>query len=267
MIRERISINPSDSAAWLEAMFEPSDTPRPAMLIIPGGGYAHVCYDREGWDIGDAFMEHGMTCFVLKYRVGPEYKYPEHLIDAALSMDYIRKNAAKYSIDPNRVYTVGFSAGGHLVGLISTKHREAEKLLGLPENATRPSGSIYCYPVVSSFCPTHGGSFYNLTGKQLSELTPEEASFYSIDTNVTPDTPPAFIWHTAADQAVPVLNSLRLAEAYIKAGVPVSLQIFPYGPHGISLATEKTWNENPDFIQPLAQGWVDAAADFLKTIG
>ena len=267
MIRERISINPSDPAAWLEAMAEPSDTPRPAMLIIPGGGYAHVCYDREGWDIADAFMKHGMNCFVLNYRVGPEYKYPEHLIDAALSMDYIRKNAAKYSVDPDRVYVVGFSAGGHLVGLISTKHKEAEKLLGLPENATRPSGSVYCYPVISTFCPTHGGSFYNLTGKQVSDLTPEEASFYSIDTNVTPDTPPAFIWHTAEDQAVPVYNSLLLANAYIKAGIPMSLRIYPYGPHGIALATKQTWKENPDFIQPLAQGWVDDAAEFLKTIG
>ena len=266
MINERIYINPSDSAAWLDTFVNESDMPRDAMLILPGGGYAHVCSDREGWDIADAFMKHGMNCFVLNYRVGPQYKYPEHLIDAALAMDYIRKNAAKYSIDPNRIFVVGFSAGGHLVGLISTKHKEAEKLLGLPENATRPSGSVYCYPVVSTFCPTHGGSFYNLTGKQVSELSAEEASFYSIDTNVTSETPPAFIWHTAEDQAVPVFNSFLLAEAYVKAGIPVSLHIYPYGPHGIALATKQTWKENPAFIQPLADGWVDAAADFLKTV-
>ena len=128
MIRERISINPSDPAAWLETVVLPSDTPRPAMLVIPGGGYSSVCADREGWPIADAFLKHGINCFVLKYRVGPEYKYPEHLIDAALAMDHIRKNAEKYSVDPNRIYTVGFSAGGHLVGLIATKHKEVEKL-------------------------------------------------------------------------------------------------------------------------------------------
>ena len=264
MIRERIFINPESESVWLESLAEPSDTPRDAMLVIPGGAYANVCVDREGWSIAEAFLKRGMNCFVLNYRVGEECKYPSPLIDAALAMDYIRKNAAKYSVNPERVFTVGFSAGGHLVGLISTKHKEAEKLLGLPENATRPSGSVYCYPVISTFCPTHGNSFYNLTGRQIEEFTDDEARFYSIDKNVTPDTPPAFIWHTATDNAVPVYNSLLLADAYIKAGVATSLHIFPYGPHGIALATEETSTGNPDFIQPLAECWVDLVADFIK---
>lgn len=266
MINERICINPEDSTVWLESYATPSDTPRDAMLVIPGGGYGHVCSDREGWPIAKAFFDRGMNCFVLNYRVGEGHRYPEQLIDAALAMDYIRKNAEKYSVNPDRVFTVGFSAGGHLVGLISTKHKEAEKLLGLPENSTRPSGSVYCYPVVSTFCPTHGGSFFNLTGKGSDEFTEEEARFYSIDTNVTPDTPPAFIWHTATDNAVPVYNSLRLAEAYIKAGVTASLHIYPYGPHGIALATEETSNGNPDYIQPLADGWVDCVSEFIKSL-
>ncbi len=266
MIRERIYINPDDNNVWLESLAEPSDTARDAMLVIPGGGYAHVCVDREGWPIAEAFMKHGMNCFVLNYSVDEKSKYPDQLVDAALAMDYIRKNAEKYSINPERVFVVGFSAGGHLVGLISTKHKEAEKMLGLPENATRPSGSVYCYPVISTFCPTHGGSFFHLTGKQVDELTEQEARFYSIDTNVTPDTPPAFIWHTAEDQAVPVLNSFRLGEAYIKAGVPVSMHIYPYGPHGIALATEQTCAGNPAFIQPLADCWVELASDFIKSL-
>ena len=266
MIRDRIYINPDDKNVWLESLAEPSDTPRDAMLVIPGGGYGCVCSDREGWPIAEAFMNHGMNCFVLNYRVGEKSKYPDQLIDAALAMDYIRKNAGKYFVNPERVFVVGFSAGGHLTGLISTKHKEAEKILGLPENATRPSGSVYCYPVISTYCSTHVASFFNLTGKQVSEFTDEEARFYSIDTNVTPETPPAFIWHTAEDQVVPVYNSFRLVEAYVKAGVPVSMHIYPYGPHGIALANEKTSVGNPDFIQPLAVDWVDEAAEFLRTI-
>ncbi len=266
MIRERIFINPEDESVWLESLAEPSDTQRDAMLVIAGGGYEHVCNEREGWPVAEAFLKHGMNCFVLNYRVADKSKYPAPLIDAALAMDYIRKNAGKYSINPERVFTVGFSAGGHLVGLLATKHKEAEKMLGLPENATRPSGSVYSYPVISTFCPTHGGSFFALTGKRVSELTEEEAHFYSIDTNVTTETPPAFIWHTAEDQAVPVFNSLRLGEAYVKAGVPVSLHIYPYGPHGIALATEQTSAGNPHFVQPLAVDWVDEAAAFIKTL-
>ena len=268
MIRERISINPSDSAAWLEAMFEPSDTPRPAMLIIPGGGYAHVCYDREGWDIGDAFMKHGMNCFVLKYRVGPEYKYPEHLIDAALSMDYIRKNAAKYSIDPNRVYTVGFSAGGHLSGSMAILHKDPDVLsaLGIEKGDNKPCGSILCYPVVSAKVATHQGSFAMLAGKPFSEITEAEADKLSLETHVDEDSAPVFIWHTSEDPGVPMLGSLRLTEAYYNIGRAVSLHVYPYGPHGIALANEETSDGNAAWIQPLAQSWVDESVRWIKTV-
>lgn len=266
MINEIIHLDPENPEVTLEVHAVLTDTPRTAMLVIPGGGYGMVCSDREGGPIAETYLAHGINSFVLNYRVGPVHHHPEQLIDAARAIHYIRENADKYGVDPDRIFTVGFSAGGHLVGLIATKHREAEGLLDLPENSTRPTGSVYCYPVVSTMCPTHGGSFDNLSGKRLADFTEHEKQYYSIEVNVTSETPPAFIWHTATDDAVPVYGSLRLAESYIRQGVTVSLHIYPYGPHGVALANELTMSNNPAFVQPLAQGWVDSSVEWIKTV-
>ena len=111
MIKERVSLNPDAPEVWLDVLAEPSDTPRDAMLVIAGGAYAHVCIDREGWAVAEAFLDRGMNCFVLNYRVGEGHRYPEQLLDAAMAMDYIRKNNKEYQHDKLRKYcTEKFSA-------------------------------------------------------------------------------------------------------------------------------------------------------------
>ncbi|MBQ4072053.1 MAG: alpha/beta hydrolase [Clostridia bacterium] len=237
-----------------------------AMLVVPGGGYGCVCSDREGGPIADAFVAEGYSAFVLEYRVAPAHRYPAQLIDIASAVYYLRTHAAEYGINPERIFTVGFSAGGHLVGTLATKHKEAEKLLGLPENSTRPTGTVYCYPVVGTDYPTHGGSFTSLTGLPFDEIPADTRHALSIDENITASTPPAFIWHTAEDDAVPACGSLALCRAYMDAGVPVSLRIYPYGPHGVALGNEVTHFGNGSWLQPLATGWVKDASDFLKTV-
>ena len=262
---EKIELDKENKEVTLEAYYEIKNTPTEAILVIPGGGYGCVCADREGGPIANAFLERGINAFVLTYRVAPN-TYPAPLVDAARGMAYIRKNFEKYGVDPDRIYVVGFSAGGHLTGLISTQHGYAEKLLSLPENFARPTASVYAYPVVSTECPTHGGSFINLSGKKVEELSGEERRLYSIECSVTENTPPAFIWHTAEDEIVPPIGSLRLAEHYMKAGVPVTLHLYPYGPHGVALADERTVCDNDKWIQPLAAGWVDYAVEFFKSL-
>lgn len=266
MLHEKIILDKENSEVYIETYVESDGSARDAILVIPGGGYAMVCHEREGAPIANAFLSRGINAFVLNYRVGEGKTYPTQLTDAARAIAYIKKNADRYGVNPDRVFTVGFSAGGHLVGTIATQHSVAEKLLGLPENFARPRGSIYAYPVVSAMCPTHGSSFHLLAGKRLCTFTEEEKRLYSLEYNVTPDTPPAFIWHTATDELVPVYGSLRLAEAYVKAGVRVALHIYPYGPHGLALANETTRCDNDNLVQPLAEGWVDYAVEFMKTV-
>lgn len=263
-MHERIYLDKENPEVFVD-YYKREGKGNPAMLVIPGGGYGCVCADREGAPIAKAFMERGFTAFVLGYRVAPE-RYPAPLIDGARAIAYIRENCDALGVDPDRIFTVGFSAGGHLVGLLATHHKYAEELLSLPENFTRPSGSVYCYPVVSASCATHGGSFANLLGKPLSDYTEDEKVRFSIEKCVNSETPPAFIWHTAKDELVPPLGSLKLAEAYMAAGVPVSMHLYPYGTHGVALANEITKCDNENWIQPLAQGWVDYAAEFIKTI-
>lgn len=264
-MEKRIQLSSEYSEVFIDFHKSKKDGVSEAILVVPGGGYGCVCSDREGAPIAEAFAERGISAFVLGYRTAP-YRFPSQLLDAASAIAYIRENAKDFEINPERIYAVGFSAGGHLVGTLATKHKLAEGLLSLPENFARPTACVLAYPVVSAECATHGGSFQNLLGKPLFDLTPEEKREHSIEQNVTKDTPPAFIWHTATDELVPPIGSLKLAEAHIKSGVAVITHIYPYGPHGVALANEVTKCDNDGWVQPLCEGWVDTAVDFLKTV-
>ncbi len=268
MINEKIYLDENNPEVVLEtyAHVDPLMPKRDAILIFPGGAYCHLASFREGDCIATAFASRGVNAFVLSYRLGPKNNYPCQLIDAVRAIVYIKENASKYGIDPQRVFTVGFSAGGHLSGTVATKYMIGEQLLSLPKDSARPAGTLYAYPVVSAFAATHGGSFENLLGKPFSELSEEEKNFHSVELHVTENTPPAFIWHTAEDNAVPPEGALRLAAAYVSKKVTVEMHLYPYGPHGIALASPLTSNGNVGFVQPRAEEWVDKAVSFMKTV-
>lgn len=241
---------------------------RDAVLIFPGGGYEHLSTEREGDAVARAYLNEGLNAFVVHYAVGAEYKYPSHLIDASFAICYLKDNAEKYGINKDRIFTVGFSAGGHLSGSLAILHKNPDVLraLGIEKGGNKPCGSILAYPVVSATVNTHGGSFVRLSGKPFDEITDEERQKLSLEANVDEDSAPVFIWHTSEDPAVPVIGSLKLAEAYYSIGKTFSLQVYPYGPHGIALANEETSCGNSDWIQPLAQGWVGDSVKWMKTI-
>ena len=252
----------------IETFVEEGSKNKDAVLVFPGGGYAMVCHEREGAPIARAFYERGLNAFVLHYVVGDELTYPSHLIDASFAMDYLKSHADELGIDPERIFTVGFSAGGHLSGSCAILHKDKKVLdyLGIEKGRNKPCGSILCYPVVSCKVPTHPGSFERLAGKSFSQITDEDANRLSLEANVDADSAPIFIWHTSEDTLVPMLGSLRLAEAYHSLGRAVSLHVYPYGVHGVALANDETSVGNPDFIQPLAEHWVDESVRWIKTV-
>ena len=90
--------------------------PRPAVLIIPGGGYECVCWYSEGEPAAACFMAHGYNAFVLCYSVGKSRTYPAQLCEASLAIAHIKSHAKEYNIDPDRVFVAGFSSGGHVSG-------------------------------------------------------------------------------------------------------------------------------------------------------
>ena len=230
--------------------------PRPAILVLPGGGYARQA-DHEAEPVAHWLAGLGIHAFVLRYRVAPD-RHPAPLEDAKEAMLYIRSGQHGLAVDTGRAGVLGFSAGGHLAATLSTAAATGNPALDVP--AAVPDLSVLCYPVASMTCETHEGSVKNLLG----DAPPSDLlTALSAELNVTPRTPPAFLWHTADDAAVPVSNSLNYARALLAAGVPAELHVFPHGRHGLGLATDvpgpQQWTSLcAAWLQ--RAGWTDAAA-------
>ena len=104
----------------------PNAAIRPAMLVVPGGGYQY-CSDREGEPVALAYMAQGFNAFVLRYTADATTPIDKALQDGAAAMDYLRANAAELEIDPQQIAAVGFSAGGHLVASLGTLLPKAQR--------------------------------------------------------------------------------------------------------------------------------------------
>lgn len=263
MIFKTIPLSSTDPNVKLDVYLADPYVRRKALLVIPGGGYGTVCADREGEPIALAFLPHGFNAFVLHYSVKRKQKFPAQLIEAATAIKHIKDNAEEYGIDPENLFVTGFSAGGHLTACcgILWKHPAVYEALDMPYGYNKPKGILPIYPVIRG----HEGSFQNLWC--TDNPTDEQRRQTYLDLHVDADSVPAFVWHTFTDACVPVRDSLALADAYVKAGVPIELHIFPKGPHGMALANELT--DIPDRVgytdARIAQ-WVDMAAAWMKNL-
>lgn len=236
---------------------------RPAVLVIPGGGYGMVS-DREGEPVALRFLNEGYCAFVLKYTTN--VAYPTPLIEASMAMAYIRENAEKYGIDPTNVAAIGFSAGGHLTGMLATMYdeKEVKTALGEKANLVRPDAVVLSYPVVTMEDRyTHGGTKCVISGS--GKIHDE---FLSVEKRVTANSVPAFLWHTMEDNCVLVENSLFLASAYRRAGVPFALHIFEKGWHGLSVCDEEVF-DCAEIVAPFGhvEKWFELAIDWLEARG
>ncbi len=206
------------------------------VVICPGGGYAGLATEKEGTMIAQWFNSIGVAAFVLKYRLGPRYHHPIELGDAQRAIRYVRAHAAEYGISPDRIGIMGFSAGGHLASTAETHfdNGDASAADPLDRVSDKPDFAILCYPVVAMIGPyVHQGSRRMLLG---DEPDPKLEQLLSNEQQVTPDTPPTFLFHTNADTTVPVENSVQFYLALKKNNVPAEMHIFEDGPHGVGLA-------------------------------
>lgn len=224
-----------------------AQTPRPAVLVLPGGGYGKTS-DHEAEPVGEWLAGLGIHAFVLRYRVAP-HRHPAPLSDAKAAMLWIRNGGHSMAVDTSRVGVLGFSAGGHLAATLSTAVPCDDPALDIADAV--PDLSILCYPVVSFTSAAHQGSIDNLLGTSASS---DLLQRMSAELNITGSTPPAFLWHTADDGAVPVENTFAYARALIEHGVPAEVHVFPHGRHGLGLAWEES---GPDEWTSLCSGWLD----------
>jgi len=212
-----------------------------AMLIIPGGGYGNLTA-REGNDYAWWFNTNGIAGFVLKYRLAKNgYHHPAMLQDATRAIRLIRAHASEWKIDPHRVGVIGSSAGGHLASTLLTHFDSGKSAADDPIElqTSRPDLGILCYAVITMGADTNPGTKKNLLGEKPD---PAVVKDLSNELQVTPQTPPCFIWHTWEDTVVKVENSLAFASALRKAGVPFDLHIYQKGPHAIALGS---WDFDP----------------------
>ncbi|MCG4281015.1 alpha/beta hydrolase [Lacticaseibacillus saniviri] len=218
-----------------EASPEMADqTPRPMVLVFPGGGYDFTS-DREAEPIAMQFLAQGYDAAVLRYSVGAYKDFDAAFADGQFAIQTIVNHAVTWQIDVSRIAFIGFSAGGHLAASLT--------LLG----DFKPAALLLGYPVIlQSF-----GAFMNIEAPDLLAA-------------VKPDLPPTFIFGTYSDDLVPVENSLLFAKALEQAEVPFELHLFQSGRHGLALGTAQTANQQPSFVEPAFAKWLDLATAWLR---
>lgn len=235
----------------------------PAIIVAPGGGYAFVSR-REAEPIAIEFLSRHYNVFVLNYDVAP-YRYPVPLMQLACSVDYVKRNARKLGVNAKQVFAIGFSAGGHLVGLLSNLYDNLpQKEINGKQLDAKLSGVILSYPVI--YPNSHLGSFKNLLGLTDEEATGKKAQKFALQKMVTPNTTPTFIWATREDDCVTVDATIEYSKALSANGVVFESHIFPYGWHGLSTCDTRT-NDKKDVSNfQKAQVWLDLANEFLQTL-
>lgn len=223
------------------------------IVICPGGGYEHLATDKEGTKVAQWLNERGVAAFVLTYRLGPRYHHPAQLLDAQRAIRYVRTHATEEGIDPNHVGIWGFSAGGHLASTAGTHFDggNSKAVDPIEQVSSQPDFMVLAYPVISMQPGiTHNGSLHMLLGEQPNPMLENELSN---ETQVTPLTPPTFLFSTTNDPVVPVRNSVLFYEALLRAGVPAELHIFEQGQHGSGLGQN---NPQLQMWPVLLQNWL-----------
>ena len=207
----------------------PNMTERPAVLVIPGGGY-YMCSDREAEPIAMAFAVHGYNTFVLRYTVGEGKEFKMPLADAEEALALIREKAKEWHVTADKIAAIGFSAALSTMG------------------STRPNACILGYPCILS---------------EISRILAFPVP--SLDEYVDSSTPPTFIFGSAMDKTVPIINSVKYAEALAENKVPFEMHIFAKGWHGFSLCTPSVCDKPESVIENArASQWVKLCTDWLS---
>jgi len=207
--------------------------PHSAVIVMPGGGYTHLVMEQEGAYEARWLAAHGVSAFVLEYRLAPAYVYPAPMLDASRAIRYVRSHASELGVKPDALGIWGFSAGGHLSGYFATIHKAGDSSAADPIDrvSDRPDFAILSYAPLSM-------DLYARMGiaplKTLIGDHPTQAAIDAVDPvkHVSADTSPVFIYSTTGDKTVDSRNAAEFYEALKTAGIPAEMHVFELGPHG-----------------------------------
>ncbi len=224
---------------------------RPAIIVCPGGGYVY-CSRAEGEPVAMGFAARGFHTFVLRYSTGHDAKGFAPLEEISWAIGYVREHAEEWCVDPNKIVSCGFSAGGHLAlssGLLA-------------EN--KPNAMILGYPAASA--PNYPGADFMLKLLEgRADVTAEDAKRYDLVPQITENAPPAFIVATAQD-VLTGMGALPIAQKYCQLNIPYELHIFGHGPHGYSLANETTSDGSSMYMNAAFAQWQNLCVEWLHKI-
>ncbi len=247
---ERVTHSPAITP-FFPAKAPPKPGERTAVVICPGGGYAGLAMEKEGLEVGRWMQQRNIVGVVLRYRCGGgKNGQPVPLQDVQRAIRMVRSHG-DWSIDPQRVGVLGFSAGGHLASTAATKFDDGDPQAADPIDrlSSRPDFAVLVYPVISmEEGVTHAGSRQNLLGAHPSQELIER---WSTDRQVSDKTPPTFLVHASDDDAVPVKNSLLFYEALVAHKIPAELHVFEVGGHGFGmLRGDRPADKWPELLEP-----------------
>ena len=214
--------------------------PHSAVIVMPGGGYTHLVMPQEGAQEAQWLAAHGISAFVLEYRLSPAYVYPAPMLDASRAIRYVRSHAAELAVKPDAIGVWGFSAGGHLSGYMATIHKAGDPAATDPIDrvSDRPDFAIISYGVLSLDLYARAGTvpLQSLIGQH-----PTQAVIDAVDPfkHVSADTSPCLIYSTTGDKTVDPRNAAEFYEALKAAGVQAELHIFELGAHGTHMGVDQ----------------------------
>ena len=230
-----------------------------AAIIAPGGSYVGLASNLEGRQVADWFAVRGVTAFVLKYRRGAENPYPIPLLDARRAVRLVRSLSKNYNLRADRIGTMGFSAGGHLVAMEATSFDDGNPKASDPVErfSDHPDFLILGYPWLNAMQPndrnliTYCSVLRTLSASDCKDWEQK----YTPTLHVTPSTPSTFIYSTSDDELVPVEASVEFYSALLRAGVPAEMHLFRHGAHGSGLGRG---DASLDFWGNLLEAWMRA---------
>ena len=270
-----VDLNPHRSVTLEATVFDrpldseqptPLEHPRPAVIICPGGGYEFLS-QRESDPVVASFLAAGFNTYLLRYSIGEHALGPNPAVDAARAVRWVRAHADEHGVDPTRVALLGFSAGGHVAGMLGThwddadlvaaERAEYEALVaegvaansGLLDFDSRPDAIVACYAVFSM--------------NWVDRRSRPGLTFGDCIEAVSQATPPTFLWTTNEDATVPPTQSLRFATALAREGVEFEYHHFDRGAHGLSTATPLA-NADRAALPENAHAWLALCLAWLR---
>ncbi|MEM7587528.1 MAG: alpha/beta hydrolase [Acidobacteriota bacterium] len=223
-----------------------------AILVLPGGGYAAVAMDLEGTEVCDWIVQHGVSCVLLKYRVPQVWRRGENGVqippakllpveDAQRAMSLLRHRASTYSLDPEKIGVIGFSAGAHLAAVLSNAEERAYDAVDMAdEQSMRPDFAIVMYP-----------------GRFLPDRRPDTDLTLAPWMKISANAPPTLLIHAMNDRVNDIRHSMAYGLALSDAGVPVDMRFFAKGCHAFGLRPT---------AEPITTEWPKLAVAWLRNI-